>query len=90
MEHYIILNNGILISNSSVFPWSEGYILQYTPKEIDGQIVELLNDIMSVLGLNSGYTVKYNPLSSGVPLGFALGHSFRQMVIFDSISLVLS
>ena len=33
---------------------------------------------MSVLGLNSGYTVKYNPLSSGVPLGFALGNSFRQ------------
>ena len=29
--HYIILNNGILKSNSSVFPRSEGYITQYTP-----------------------------------------------------------
>ena len=28
---------------------------------------------MSVLGLDSGYTVKYNPLPSGVPLGLALG-----------------
>ena len=29
--HYIILNNGILKSNSSIFPRSEGYITQYTP-----------------------------------------------------------
>ena len=29
--HYIILNNGILKSNSSVFPRSDGYISQYTP-----------------------------------------------------------
>ena len=29
--HYIILNNGILKSNSSKFPRSEGYITQYTP-----------------------------------------------------------
>ena len=29
--HYIILNNAILKSNSSVFPRSEGYISQYTP-----------------------------------------------------------
>ena len=29
-------------------------------------------DILSVLGLNSGCTVKYNPLPSGVYLGFAL------------------
>ena len=27
----------------------------------------LLNDILSVLGLNSGYTVKYTPSPSGVP-----------------------
>ena len=27
---------------------------------------------MSVLGLNSGYTIKYNPLPSGVPSGLAL------------------
>ena len=32
---------------------------------------------MSVLGLDSGYKVKYNPLLSGVPPGFALGNSFR-------------
>ena len=29
--HYIILNNGILKSNSTIFPQSEGYITQYTP-----------------------------------------------------------
>ena len=29
--HYIILDNGILKSNSSVFPRSEGFISQYTP-----------------------------------------------------------
>ena len=31
MVHYIILKNGILKSNSSIFPRSEGYITQYTP-----------------------------------------------------------
>ena len=31
MDHYIILNNEILKSNSSIFPRSEGYITQYTP-----------------------------------------------------------
>ena len=30
-HHYIILNNGILKSNSSILPWSEWYITQYTP-----------------------------------------------------------
>ena len=34
---------------------------------------------MSVLGLDAGYMVKYNP--SGVPSGFALKNSFRQRVI---------
>ena len=29
-SQYIIPNNGILKSNSSTFPWSEGYITQYT------------------------------------------------------------
>ena len=29
--HYILLNNGILKSNSLIFPRSEGYITQYTP-----------------------------------------------------------
>ena len=28
---YYILNSGILKSNSSIFPWSKGYITQYTP-----------------------------------------------------------
>ena len=35
---------------------------------------------MSVLGFFSGYTVKYNPLPSGVPSGFALRISFRQRI----------
>ena len=30
-NNYIILKNGILKSISSIFPWSEGYITQYTP-----------------------------------------------------------
>ena len=29
--YYIILNNGILKSNSTIFPRSKGYITQYTP-----------------------------------------------------------
>ena len=29
--HYIILNNGILKSNSTIFPRSKGFITQYTP-----------------------------------------------------------
>ena len=45
---------------------------------------------MSVLGLDSGYRVKYNPLLSGGPSSFALRNSFRQSVIFDRISLVSS
>ena len=45
---------------------------------------------MVVLGLNLGYTVKYNPLPFGVSSGFALWDSFRQRVIFDRISLVSS
>ena len=39
MVHYIILNNGILKSNSSVFHRSEGYILQYTLQGVYGLIV---------------------------------------------------
>ena len=34
--------------------------------------------------------VKYTPLPSGVPLGFAPGNSFRQRGIFDCISLLSS
>ena len=40
---------------------------------------------MSVLGLNSGYTVRYNPLPSGVPSGFALGNSFRQLGLYLTV-----
>ena len=43
---------------------------------------------MSVLGLDSGYTVKYTPPPSGIPSAVALGSSFMQRVIFDRISLV--
>ena len=53
-------------------------------------IIIVRNEILSVLGLDSGYTVKYTPLPSGVPSGFALGNSFRQRGIFDRISLLLS
>ena len=34
-----------------------------------------LMDIVSVLGRDKGYTVKYNPLSQGVPEGEAQMHS---------------
>ena len=81
---YIIPNNGILRSNSLIFPPSEEYISQSTPWGVYGLIVNknnevkislmvIKNDIKSVLGLNSGYTVKYNPLHSAVPLGLPSG-----------------
>ena len=34
-----------------------------------------LNNIVSVLGLDSGYTVKYTPTPEGVPEGKAGGNS---------------
>ena len=43
-----------------------------------------------LLGLDSGYKVKYTLLSSGVPSGFALGNYFRQRGIFDCMSLLSS
>ena len=89
--HYIILNNGILKSNSSIFSRSKGYITEYTPQGVYGLIVNennevnislmiVKNDIMSVLGLNLGYTVKYTGLlrefprasPSGTPSGKGL------------------
>ena len=36
---------------------------------------------MSVLGLYSGYRVKYTPLPSGVPSGFALGGVGAEQII---------
>ena len=47
--------------------------------------LRLLNDILSVLGLDSEYTVEYTP--SVVPSGFVLRNAFRQRGIFDRISL---
>ena len=49
-------------------------------------ITILKNDILLVLRLNSGFTVKYRPLPLGVPSGFALGNSLRRRAIFDRIS----
>ena len=43
--HYIILKNGVLRSNSLIFPWSEGYITQYTTQEVYGQIVNENNKV---------------------------------------------
>ena len=44
-NHYIILHNRILKSNSSVFPRSEGYISQYTPYGVYGLIVNENNEV---------------------------------------------
>ena len=44
LGHYIILNNGILKSNSSIIPRSEGYITQYTPYGVYGLIVDENNE----------------------------------------------
>ena len=46
--------------------------------------------IVSVLGRDEGYTVKYNPLSEGVSDVEAQGNSRRQRVIFDRLSRVES
>ena len=40
------------------------------------------NDILPVLGLNSGYTVEYSPPLLGVPSGCALRNSLWQRAIF--------
>ena len=48
-QHYIILNNGILKSNPSVFPWSEGYIYQYTPLVVYGLIINKKNEVNIIL-----------------------------------------
>ena len=45
-------------------------------------IIFVRNEIMSVLGLDSGYTVKYSP--------FTLRNSLGRRAIFDCISLVSS
>ena len=43
--NYIILNNGILKSNSLVFPQSEGYITQYTHQGVYGLLVNDNNEV---------------------------------------------
>ena len=42
--------------------------------------------MLSVLGIDSGYAVKYTPSPSGVPSAFALENSFRRRGIFDRVS----
>ena len=49
INHYIILNNGILKSNSSLFPRSEGYISQYTPWGVYGLILHEINEVNIIL-----------------------------------------
>ena len=84
LVQYIILKYGILKLNSKVLPSSKGYSSQYTPygvyrlivNEINegiSSIIILKNVILPVLGLNLGYTVKYRPLSLGIPLGSPSG-----------------
>ena len=41
------------------------------------------NYILSLLGLDLGYTVEYSPSPLGVPSGFAFGNSLRRRAIFD-------
>ena len=100
-RQYIILKDGILRFYSFNITSQRGYISQYTPLGVYGLIVHEINQvniilmivknyIMSVLGLDSGYTVKYTPSPSGVPQGFALGNSFSRRGIFDHISLLSS
>ena len=42
--------------------------------------------LVSVLGQDEGYYVKYNPLPEEPPLGKAQGYSLRQRAICDLIS----
>ena len=44
------------------------------------------NGTLSVLGLGSGYMVKYSPLPLGASSGFVLRNSLRQRAIFDRTS----
>ena len=43
--HYIIHNNGILKSNTTIFPRSKGYITQYTPLGVYRLIVNKNNAV---------------------------------------------
>ena len=54
------------------------------------QLEKWRGNIVSVLGRDEGYMVKHNPLPEGVVESKALGNSWRQRVILDSISRVES
>ena len=88
---YIITKYGILKLNSTVVPSSNGYISQYTPSGVYMLIVNEINeiiisiiilkyDILPVLVLSSGYTVKYSFPPSGVSSGFALGNALNHLL----------
>ena len=48
---------------------------------------DCLNDTVSVLGLNLGYTVKYTPSPEGVPEGKVSGNSFRvYLTVYPKLS----
>ena len=53
------------------------FVEQLLAKPVDLLIISLFIevDIVSVLGRDEGYTVKYNPLPEGVPEGEARGNS---------------
>ena len=53
-------------------------------------IIIVRNEILSVLGREEGYTVKYSPLAEGVPEGEARGNSRGRRAIVDRISRVES
>ena len=85
MEYSTVYHSydGTLKLISSVLPSSKGYISQYTPQgaykrifnDVNQVIISLMivkNYIGFVLGLKSGYTVKY---TLRLPSGFALGNS---------------
>ena len=64
----------------------EGNICVFEFGRADTNHLDLsLNDIVSVLGRDEGYTVKYNPLPEEVPDGKAGGNTWRQKIIFDRI-----
>ena len=44
--------------------------------------------MLSILGLDSGYTVKYRPSPFEDPFGWALGNSLRQRALYNLISFL--
>ena len=69
--------------------------MEYTDKFLirilgNHKFFDWINNILFVLGLESGHTVKNAPSPTGVATGFALGNSFRQRGIFDRTTLLSS